>query len=304
MVNTLSPIVLFVYNRPAHTKRTIEALSNNYLASESDLFIFSDAPKNSEADSSVKQVRDFIKTISGFKSLTIIEREANYGLVKSISEGVTDIVNKFGKIIVIEDDLITHNQFLEYMNKGLELYKNHKKVYEIGGYSNTTSTHDITENRTYFLKIPTTWGWATWDDRWSKYHDGLMGIEQLSSNKKMKYLFNYNNSYDFFKLLNDTKKGIVKSWGIVFYWNIFRNEGLTLYPLETMVDQIGFDGSGENSKNYIANYRRIKSETFEFAFPEIIEEELSDRKKIVRLFRLRKLSVIINMIRHFVGIRS
>ncbi|TKT87650.1 hypothetical protein [Dyadobacter frigoris] len=302
-MNRYAPIALFVYNRPNHTIRTISALQTNHLAKESDLFIFSDAPKNELANDSVEEVRKFIKSISGFKSITIIERDINYGLVKSISEGVTDIIDRFDKIIVVEDDLITHKQFLEYMNKSLDLYKNKQDVHEITGYSYINTKSISLENQSYFLKISSTWGWATWSDRWIKFSDGLTGIESLHNDSKLKYQFNYNNSYNYYKLVNDNKKGIVKSWGIVWYWNIFKNNGLTLYPTETLIDQIGFDGSGENSKNYLQLPSRIKDQNYEFHFPDIIEESLTYRKKIIKILRFRKLFVIINALKYILKIQ-
>jgi hypothetical protein len=302
-MNSYAPIALFVYNRPNHTKRTVSALIDNYLASESDLFIFSDAPKNIDSIDNVKLVRDFIKTIEGFKSVTVIEREINFGLIKSISEGVTDIVNRYKKIIVLEDDLVTHKQFLEYMNKSLELYKNSNDVYEITGYSHIYDKRDILQNHGYFLKITSTWGWATWADRWKIFLNGLEGVEDLNSNRKLKYLFNYNNSYNYYKMLNDTNTGKAKSWGIVWYWNIFKNSGLTLYPVETLVDQIGFDGTGQNAKNYVITSSRIKPEAYEFVFPTVIEENSMYRHQIIKILRTRKLFLILKVIGHTLRIK-
>ncbi|MDP9080668.1 MAG: glycosyltransferase [Bacteroidota bacterium] len=299
-MNNCAPIVLFVYNRPNHTEKTINALSNNYLASESDLFIFSDAAKNAVSEDDVKLVRDYIKTVKGFKSVTVIEREVNFGLIKSISEGVTDIVTKYKKIIVLEDDLITHKQFLEYMNKSLELYENNDNVCEITGYSHLNNHGNPNEfqNPSYFLKITSTWGWATWTNRWEIFSNGLEGSEDLNSNKRLKADFNYNKSYNYYKMLNDTKTGKAKSWGIVWYWNIFKNNGLTLYPVETLVDQIGFDGTGENSKNYVAKYNRLLPKRYEFVFPTLIEENSKYRNQIIRILRTRKLFIILKVIGH------
>lgn len=134
-MNKLAPIVLFVYNRKDHTEQTIEALKKNDLAIESDLFIYSDATKNDVNSDAVKEVREYIKTINGFKSITIVERKNNMGLAKSVVSGVSEIVNKYGKVIVLEDDLITAPQFLRYMNKNLENYEKVEDVISIHGYN-------------------------------------------------------------------------------------------------------------------------------------------------------------------------
>ena len=125
----LSPIVLFVHNRPWHTKQTVEALQQNELAEDSELFIYSDAAKSSKANAAVQEVRDYIYSVSGFKKITIIERKYNWGLADSIIDGVTSIVNKYGRIIVLEDDLVTSPYFLKFMNDALSFYKNEKRVW-------------------------------------------------------------------------------------------------------------------------------------------------------------------------------
>ncbi|MDD4082332.1 MAG: glycosyltransferase [Sphaerochaetaceae bacterium] len=153
-----APIVLFVYSRLDHTKRTVEALKNNLLADESNLIIFSDAPKNEKSKKAVEEVRKYIHSIKGFKSVKIIERKNNVGLANSIIDGVTKVVNKYGKIIVLEDDLVTSKYFLNFMNDSLELYKNESKVISISGY--TYPVGGLAE--TFFIKGTDCWGWATW----------------------------------------------------------------------------------------------------------------------------------------------
>src|SRR4051812_3548315 len=101
-MGNLAPIVLFVYNRPDHTIKTIKNLQKNLLAKESNLYIFSDAPKSDFQIESVAKVREIIKDIDGFKNVNLILGETNKGLAKSVIYGVTDIINKYGKVIVLE----------------------------------------------------------------------------------------------------------------------------------------------------------------------------------------------------------
>ena len=135
MVEKLAPICLFTYSRLEETKRTIEALKKNFLAPKSELFIFSDGPKNHETKDKVKAVRDFIKTIDGFKKITIFESKTNEGLAKSIINGVTKVVNEYGKVIVLEDDLLTTPNFLDFMNQALLFFELNLSIYSINGYS-------------------------------------------------------------------------------------------------------------------------------------------------------------------------
>ena len=159
----LSPIVLFVYNRPWHTKQTVEALQKNELAKESELFIYSDEAKNKDVRKSVDEVREYIGKIDGFKKVTIIKREKNWGLANSIIDGVTKTVNEYGKIIVLEDDLITSPYFLKFMNEALEFYKEEQKVWHISGWSYPINTNNIDD--VFFLRVMNCWGWATWADK-------------------------------------------------------------------------------------------------------------------------------------------
>jgi hypothetical protein len=298
-INNLAPIVLFVYNRPWHTRRTIDALQLNNLAKDSDLIIFSDAPKDDKAFLAVKEVRDFVKTITGFKNITIIERDVNYGLVRSIKEGVTEIVNRSGKIIVLEDDLVTHPQFLEFMNTGLEICKSNKRIFSITGYSHLKSDGEYLSNtnNTYFLKIISTWSWATWADRWEFYNDDTTDSNVLNTNSDLVKKFNYDNSYPYYKMLKNRNNGKVKSWGIVWYWNVFKQNGLTLYPTETLIDQIGFDGSGQNSRNYAIINNNIRQMNYVFDFPSTAEEVKVNRLKIVKTLKMRKVNILIQIIK-------
>ena len=163
--SVIAPIALFVYSRPWHTQQTIEALQKNVLASESDLFIFSDAPKNPEVDATVQEVREYIKTVDGFKSVSIVERDENFGLANSIIDGSTKIINNYGRTIVLEDDLIVSIDFLEYMNEALNRYEINKNIWSITGYSpnieNINSSKDL-----YLSPRGSSWSWATWKDRW------------------------------------------------------------------------------------------------------------------------------------------
>lgn len=304
MINQYAPIVLFVYNRPIHTQKTIIALQANVLASQSDLYVFSDAPKKEIAFTAVKAVREYISTIKGFKSINIIERETNFGLAKSIAEGVTQIVNQFGKIIVLEDDLITHPQFLEFTNQALLKYENVKDVYQITGYSFFTQKSNSKINQTYLLPLTCTWGWATWANRWEVFTNNATDGKELINNKKLIKLFNYHNSYNFYKIFKDRETGKSKSWGILWYWSVFKLKGLILYPTQTLIDQIGFDGSGQNSKNYTFNELRIKSENYDFVFTNEIEELPQIRKQVVKILKSRKVLLLIKICAHKLGLKK
>ena len=240
-MKNLSPIVLFVYNRPWHTQQTIEALQKNELAIESDLIIYSDEAKTENEQENVDKVRLYIDQINKFKKVTIIKRETNWGLANNIIDGVTKVVNQYGKIIVLEDDLITSPYFLKYMNEALEVYKDEKKVWHISGWNYPIDSDNLKD--VYFCYVMDCWGWATWKDRWKYYEkDADKVINEF--NKEDIKKFNLDESEDFFQQIIYNKEKKINTWAIFWYATIFKKDGLCLHPSQTFVKNIGHDGSG------------------------------------------------------------
>ena len=286
-LDDLAPIVLFVYNRPDHTKQTVEALQKNELAIDSELFIYSDAAKNETAEQRVNEVRQYIKNINGFKSVTIIEREKNWGLANSIIDGVAKIVNEYGKIIVLEDDLITSPYLLRFMNEGLEFYKNEEKVMHITGYSYPIQTNGLDD--TFFIKPATCWLWATWDRAW-KYYKKDADYYLSVFNKKMIYDFNLNNAYRYFDQIIQNKQGKLNTWAIFLYASVYLQNGLSLHPKESYVQNIGFDNEGTHCRN-TTNFDVAFIKKPKFNFTTEIVESKNGRKAHEDFFNSIKVSL-------------
>lgn len=236
-----APIALFVYNRQSHTQLTIEALLRNLLVQESDLFIFSDAPRNSESVEAVRSVREYIKTIKGFKSIEIDERPKNLGLANSIIDGVTRLCETYGRVIVLEDDMVTSPFFLTYMNEGLERYEDDDRVISIHGYV-YPSSQPLPE--AFFLRGADCWGWATWRRGWALFNsDGQFLLDELKR-CKLTRLFDFDDTYQYTEMLVGQIKGTNDSWAIRWYASAFLADKLTLYPGRSLVHNIGNDNSG------------------------------------------------------------
>ncbi len=230
-----------MYNRPNHTKQTIESLQRNELASESELFIFSDGPKNLNDQDKVFEIREFIKSAKGFRNVIIYEKDKNIGLANSIIDGVTEIVNKYGKVIVLEDDLVTSKFFLKYMNEALEMYEHEEKVCCIHGYRMPIKGQ-LPE--TYFIKRADCWGWATWARGWKVFEkDGRKLLFELKKRKLTKE-FDFNNNFGCTQMLESQINGGNNSWAIRWIAAAFLNDMLTLHPGRSLVRNVGFDGSG------------------------------------------------------------
>ena len=289
----LAPIVLFVYNRLEHTIQTIEALKKNYLANESEIFIYSDAAKNNDSQVKVNQVREFIKTINGFKKITIIEQKNNLGLARSIMDGVTSIVNRYGKIIVLEDDLLTSPYFLKFMNESLEYYKNEKKVWHISGW-NYPYTFDV-DDEMYFWRVMDCWGWATWSDRWSFFQKDTDFLINTFTKEDI-YKFNIDGCDNLWNQVILNKKEKINTWAIFWYATIFRNNGLCLNPIKSFVRNIGLDGSGEHCINNgdIDNLELNMNKNI--IFIHIIKENKIILEKIKYNYKLNKRTLLTRII--------
>ena len=241
-----SPIALFTYNRPLHTQKTIEALHNNTLAKDSILYIFSDAAKNKEQESKVNEVRKYIHTIQGFKKVIIIERQQNLGLDPSIISGVSEILNRYNKIIVLEDDLITSPVFLEYMNNMLDIYQNIENVYSITGYNHPPSLMRIPSDYkydVYFNQRAASWGWGTWKDRWENVDWDIKDFDEFKNNKQTQKKFNQGGN-DMSDMLITQMSGKIDSWAIRWGYHHFKENAYCVCPINSYVSNIGHDGTG------------------------------------------------------------
>ncbi|MCK9801668.1 glycosyltransferase [Pseudomonas sp. MAFF 302030] len=238
-----SPIVLFVYNRLDHTVRTVEALLDNELANQSDLFVYSDGARTSQVESQVSAVRDYVRNITGFKSLTVIEREANLGLAKNIIDGVTSVVRKYGRVIVLEDDIVTSPAFLTFMNQALDCYHDDSKVWHISGWNYPIDTDALGD--VFLWRVMNCWGWATWADRWAYFEKSPEKLVRSWSSEK-KYHFDLYGSGVFWPQVERNVSGEINTWAVFWYSTIYEHQGLCLNPSVSYVQNIGNDGSGVN----------------------------------------------------------
>lgn len=239
---TLAPIALFAYNRPGHTRQTVEALRLNPLAASSELHVFSDGPKTQEAATRVREVRDYLKTIDGFANVSLYERDRNFGLAGSVIDGVSRLCEAHGQVIAVEDDLQVTPGFLAHMNRALGRYRDEPKVMQISGHMFPVDVP--APDDAFFLPFISSWGWATWSRAWQKFDPIASGYGLLKSDSRRRHTFNMNGAYDYFSMLEAQREGGVDSWAIRWYLSVFLNEGLVLYPKKSLVENKGFDGSG------------------------------------------------------------
>ena len=287
-MQNLAPIALFVYNRPDHTRRTLNYLQKNVLAEDSRLFIFSDGAKTDADKPKVDQVRQLIKEVSGFKSVKVINSKQNNGLANSIIKGVTQLVNEYGKVIVFEDDLLSSKYTLEYFNEALTRYANEEKVMHIGAYMFDLEDKKLPE--TFFYRIATSWGWATWARAWKNFEPDVDTLIAQFDKQKI-YAFSIDGTMNFWKQIQEFKAGKNNSWAIRWYASIFLKGGLTLNPSHSLVHNIGHDGTGVHSN--IENTYQVKiAQKPVKEFPAVVKEDQQAHQAIRHFLRNRKGSLI------------
>lgn len=267
-MTTLAPICLFTYNRLTETKQTVEALKNNFLASQSQLFIFSDGPKNNDAKIKVNEVREFIKSINGFKKITVFESKTNKGLANSIIEGVSKVITEYGKVIVLEDDLLTTPNFLDFMNCSLNFYENNFKIMSVNGFSLKLNSAEFIKEDVFFMNRTYSWGWGTWKDEWflcDFNKDNILKLLNTNSNK----LFKDNFGNDILRMLKASLNGVNDSWYVRWVFSHFINSKISVYPINSKVSNIGY---GENATHCttidVLESTMDETHSTDFIFPE------------------------------------
>ena len=291
-------VAMFTYNRPEKFQSLLSSFHSCSRISEIDLVIFCDGQKKGTNDSRVIENQDIVRSSEYLIPSTIIVRETNIGLAQSIIRGVSELLSKYEQIIVLEDDLVLHPDLIHFMLSALERYKDDKEVFQISGYNFPVSL-PLSESA-FFLPFISSWGWATWADRWKYFKE--IKANDISFSLKERYRFDLYGAYPYYSMLCDTVNGKVNSWAVQWYYAVFRQHGLALYPTRSLVDNNGFDGSGVHCGE-TSHFRHEREFTkkceHEFLFPrEVVVNQLhfsvvrNQLSKEMPLFSLLKYSVI------------
>lgn len=273
MERMCAPIVLFVFNRLDHAQRAVEALQKNELAEKSELYIYSDGARDEREQDSIERVRNYCRNLTGFAQIHLLEREENWGIEKSEIAALSEILERYDACIVLEDDLEVGSQFLKYMNLALERYREEKKVISIAGYSNIDAIpgRDMGQEF-YFSQMITSWGWATWADRWKLFDDKELNVDILKSEEARKR-FDLDGACPYTQMLQTQIENHYITWDVAWYFKAFEQGMLTLTPVYTLVNNIGMDGSGVHYSNEAINSNRIRNLewNYSFSFPEEVK---------------------------------
>jgi glycosyltransferase involved in cell wall biosynthesis len=241
----VAPIALFVYNRIEFVSRTVESLLASELAPLTDLYVFSDAPKDATADNAVRKLREFVHKIKGFKSLTVIEREQNFGLNKSLISGVSHLCKEFGRIIVVEDDVTTAPDFLAFMNLALERYADEPTVFSVGGFNIPYVPPAAYNLDAVFSYRFHPWGWATWGNRWEKADWSVGDFREFIADRERRKQFDRGGNDLTWMLSRQVNGKIDGFWDTIWNYVHSKYDAVQLIPVVPKTYNIGC-GTGDH----------------------------------------------------------
>jgi hypothetical protein len=250
----LAPLAIFIFNRPEYLRQTLASLSQCEGFDKTPLIVFGDGPKRDDQVPKVESARAVAREMLGDRADYRFS-ELNKGLARSLIDGVGALVNEHGRAIVIEDDLILAPSFLTFMNAGLDRYADEEAVYQVSGHNFDVPA--LADSKwAILLPLTTTQGWATWSRAWRHLDEAATGWDELACNRALRCRFNLDGAYDYAAMLKRQKQGNGNSWGILWYWSVYRRNGLALFPPRTLVYNIGMDSAGTNGRG---NFRRFKA---------------------------------------------
>ncbi len=246
MAGSLAPIALFAYRRPRHLRAALESLARNPLAAQSELFVYCDGARGADERErrEVDEVRRLVRERAWCGKVSVIESPANRGLAASITGGVTEVVQRHGRAIVLEDDLVLSPGFLAYMNDALRAYEGESAVMHVAGYSPPLAAP---LPATYLYRNTTCWGWGTWARAWQHFNPDAAQLLAELGRRNLFHRFNLDGSYPATDQLIDNIDGIRQTWAIKWYASVMLAGGLCLHPHPSLVQNIGTDDSGTHT---------------------------------------------------------
>lgn len=242
-----APVVVFAYNRPDHLRKTLDALARNPEAVSTDVTVMVDGPKNKSGATLQAKVIAAAKAFDGsFKTLSVNASGQNKGLAASVIQGADSVLRKHGRVIVVEDDAVTADNFLRFMNDALDFYRDDPTVWSVGGY---TVPVDLPENYPHEViktRRVSSYAWGTWLDRWEKTDWEVTDYKRFRKSASLRRGFNRWGN-DRAGMLDDQMNGRINSWAIRFDYSMFKNDMYNIVPAHSLVQTIGHDGSGTHS---------------------------------------------------------
>lgn len=282
------PVIIILYNRPKHTEKLFNSIINAKNYNRFNFYVFCDGAKNQNDIEKINEIKTIVKSFKKKINIKTFYRKKNIGLILNITNSINSVLSKNNFAIILEDDLVLHKNFFNFMDVSLEKYKKNDNVFQISGYSYPIKNYN---KKHYFLSLSSCWGWAITARNWKNFAKFLNNKKllmfyylKIKKNSSIKNSFNYGNSYNYFSMLKKFFNNKVNSWGIIFYLYLFVENKLTLFPNNSLVRNIGFDGSGNHkSKNNLFNSEFQNTNLSNF--PDKVVEKSIHRLKVENFFK-------------------
>lgn len=304
-MTTLAPIIIFAYNRPHFFAAVVDGLRSNELASESTLYVFCDGAKSVADGENVAKVRSLAKSIEGFRQVTVIERSENFGLARSIIEGVSDICERHGSAIILEDDVLPNRHFLSYVNAALNKYADDPRVASVGCYTFDAGV-DLPDS--FFLRVPDCCGWAVWKRSWATFETDGKSLMRKILARGSAHEFDSDGSYSYTHMLKEQTRGRNQSWAVRWYAHIFLTGGLVLYPRWAVTQNIGLADSGGTHGAALGSYLMPRLADLPITVRDIaVEESVHAREarvSAIREIQPSRIRRLMYSVRSSIGLRS
>jgi hypothetical protein len=301
----LAPVVVFAYRRPDHLRRTLASLMRCDGFSKSPVIVYFDGPSDTVEIETVATVRELAVGMLG-AAAEYHYSEVNIGLARSVIAGVKDVVDRFGRAIVVEDDLELSENFLSFMNSALDRYASEERVFQISGYIFDIPKANGVQSA-QFLPFTASWGWATWKRAWDQFDPLASGWETMLTDRPLRHRFNLDGAYDYATMLSRQMKGQVDSWAVRWYWTVFKANGLVLFPPATLVHNKGGDGSGTHGKGVLRTFSVVTTnlQGSDIAMPssvDLCQEAFTSVKKVIWRQNGRWLGALVDRLRWFMAV--
>ncbi|KND60416.1 sugar transferase [Candidatus Burkholderia verschuerenii] len=276
------PVIVFAYKRPDHLRKTLAALAASKGAKDTDVFIFCDGPRKPADADAVARTRKVAQNANGFRSVFVCAAEANQGLGPSVIAGVSRVLAEHDAVIVVEDDVEVAPGFLTFMRESLTRYHHDRRVFSVAGYALPVEGREAFGD-VFFVPRICSWGWATWRDRWRSVDWDASSYQSFINDRRARAEFS-RAGRDMLDMLVNQIEGEAESWAIRFDFGRFVNgDALTLYPVQSLAQNIGADGSGQHQGS-TTHYETQVCSQIHFEFPQQVREAESMTREFARFY--------------------
>ncbi|SEK82820.1 hypothetical protein SAMN02910377_01923 [Pseudobutyrivibrio ruminis] len=279
-----TPIAIFTYNRLECLEKMIDSLKLCNNVNQHKIYIFSDAanPQKQEDYEKVNRVRNYLLSVKNkaeLKSVNLIFADKHKGCAKSIIEGLNYVFETSDRVIDIEDDLILANDFLDFIDEGLDKFQNDYRIWSISGFIPPLEAFKEYKKSTFMGERATSWGFGIWKDRWNLVDWNMTWYSSLKNNRNELLQFG-DWGYDLPEMLMNQAEKFIDAWDIITCYTQYIHKMLTVFPVKSKSFNIGVIGTHYNGENVFQQDINLSPQYYSFDDIEYSYDISSERKSL------------------------